>query len=220
MPVNPNSKKGTGNTAKVILRSEIEEAQKHTESNAAAAKWLGVPYPRYKKYAELYGIFERHLNPDGVGISKGFAKNPTTVPLRDIFQNKHPDYSVARLKNRLIARKKLPEECALCGFHEQRVTDRRIPLILNFKDGNRKNMALDNLYILCYNCTFLTTGAPQVSGKAYLKTLEGKGLDSREGWDHGPRETDQYDPEEDELLGDVEVDEDERQAWLDELNQS
>lgn len=158
-----------GGKSQPVLRSEILEAQKHTNSNSAAARWLNISYKRYKKYAELYGLFEGHLNPAGFGIDKGLSKHPTAIPLKDILEGKHPDYSLAKLKNRLIARKKLTEECACCGFNERRVTDGRVPLMMHFKDGNHKNFTLENLELYCYNCMFLTTGAPSV---VYRREIE------------------------------------------------
>lgn len=152
-----------------ILKSEIEEAQRHTNSNKAAARYLKTSYTRYKKYAELYGLFESHKNEAGFGIEKGYSKRPTSIPLREILEGKHPNYSVAKLKNRLIARKKLVEACALCGFHERRITDNKVPLIINFKDGNKKHFSLENLELYCYNCIFLTSGAPSV---VYRKTMQ------------------------------------------------
>lgn len=158
-----------GGRSQPILRSQIEEAQRHTNSNAAAARWLNISYKRYKKYAELYGLFEGHLNPAGFGIDKGLSKRPTSIPLKEILEGKHPDYSLAKLKNRLIARKKLIEACACCGFNERRVTDNRVPLMIHFKDGNHKHFSLANLELYCYNCMFLTTGAPSV---AYRREIE------------------------------------------------
>lgn len=165
---NPNAPQGGGQIIP-ILRSEILEAQKHTNSNAAAARWLNVSYNRYRKYAMLYGLFEGHLNQEGIGIDKGLSKRPTSIPLRDILAGKHPDYSLAKLKNRLIARKKLVEVCACCGFNERRVTDGRVPLMMHFKDNNHKNFSLDNLELYCYNCMFLTTGAPSVVYKTQIE---------------------------------------------------
>jgi hypothetical protein len=165
---NPNVNKGGRPPHSPILRVEIEEAQRHTNSNAAAARYLDVDYRIYKRYAELYGLFESHMNETGKGVDKGFSKSPKSVPLRKILNNEYPDYSRAKLKHRLIARKKLEEKCNLCGFNEQRITDKKIPLILAHKDGNQKNFNLDNLELLCYNCMFLTTGAPSV---AYRKDI-------------------------------------------------
>ena len=44
----------------------------------------------------------------------------------------------------------------MCGFHERRVIDYRMPLLLNHKDRNKKNFKLDNIELLCYNCFYLT----------------------------------------------------------------
>ena len=35
----------------VLTKNKILEAQKHTKSNMAAARWLGVNYNTYKKWA-------------------------------------------------------------------------------------------------------------------------------------------------------------------------
>ena len=56
-----------------ILESEIRNAMKNTLSNRAAAKFLGVDYRTYKKYAEMYSeegknLFEVHKNQSGIGL--------------------------------------------------------------------------------------------------------------------------------------------------------
>jgi hypothetical protein len=167
---NPNFKKNPGPSPKrPLLRSEIEEAQLHTRSNKAAARYLQVGYPRYRKYAKLYNLFDSHCNQEGIGLDKGWAKRASTIPLRDILAGKHPKYSMARLKNRLIARKKIVEQCASCGFNERRITDKKVPLMLTFLDGNHSNYSLSNLALYCYNCMFLTTGSPNVVNKIYIE---------------------------------------------------
>ena len=166
---NPNTNRGGRPHSPPILRAQIEEAPRNTNSNHAAARWLGVSYKRYRRYAQLYNLFDQHLNMAGVGVDKGWSKRPTSIPLRDVLAGKHPDYSLAKLKNRLIARKKIKEECTCCGFNEKRITDNKAPLMLTFKDGNRTNFALDNLTLYCYNCMFLTTGAPSVVNKKLIE---------------------------------------------------
>ena len=64
---------------KVITKNMILEAQKHTKSNMAAAKWMNVCYTTYKKWAKYYGVFDQHLNQKGDGIKKGFAVRTTNV---------------------------------------------------------------------------------------------------------------------------------------------
>jgi hypothetical protein len=160
-----------------ILKHEIENAQAHTKSNMAAARFLGVPYLRYRKYAKLYGLFDSHMNQEGWGLDKGFSKKPNSIPLRDVLAGKHPKYSIAKLKNRLIARKKLIPHCYLCGFNEQRITDKTVPLMLHFKDGNRQNYSMENMELLCYNCMYLTTGAPSVAYRESIpKSFTGQGV--------------------------------------------
>ena len=53
-------------------------------------------------------------------------------------------------------------ECEQCGYGERRITDGKIPLLLNFEDGNKTNHNIENLKILCYNCTFC-------SGRGYIR---------------------------------------------------
>ena len=119
------AKKSIGNSGggrfKPISRAEIVYAQSNTKSNRQAAKFLGVGMARYKRYAKIYNLYDSHANPLGIGTNKGFARRSSTVPLRDVFANKHPRYSVIRLKNRMVARKMLVNECAMCGFCEKRM---------------------------------------------------------------------------------------------------
>ena len=57
LPESPNRlKKGRGH--RPLLRSEIEEAKKHCKSEMATAKYMGVSYDTYKKYAKMHGIFD------------------------------------------------------------------------------------------------------------------------------------------------------------------
>ena len=58
----------------------------------------------------------------------------------------------------MIWENRIAEECHNCGFCERRVTDYKIPLLLSFKDNNKRNYLLDNLELLCYNCYYLLIG--------------------------------------------------------------
>ena len=57
-----------------ITQKMIEDAQAVTKSNSVVARWLGVHYLTYRKYAKIIWTMERHLNPEGVGIKKGYGK--------------------------------------------------------------------------------------------------------------------------------------------------
>lgn len=214
---NPNVNKGGRPAKGPILRSEIEEAHRNSNGSLGAARYLNVSYERYKRYAQLYGLFEEHRNPYGVGIDKGWAKKPNTTPLKDILAGKHPNYSLSRLKNRLIARKKLTPECNLCGFHEARITDNQVPLMINFKDGDRKHFALENLELLCYNCMFLTSGAPSVVNRKQIKKSFTNPDSIPKKHSIPPAVGDSYDPTDDIHDTGLELTDAERQALLDDI---
>ena len=151
---------------KILTKDQILRAMKYTKSNMAAARFLGCSYPHYKQYAKLYKneegktLFEIHLNRQGKGISKHLYKKKDITPIMDILEGRVDvsNYSPKELKERLIHEALIKEECNRCGFNERRVIDYKVPLILNFKDGNKKNWQLENLELLCYNCYFLNVG--------------------------------------------------------------
>jgi hypothetical protein len=58
----------------------------------------------------------------------------------------------------MIAEGYFLEECCNCHMKERRVLDYKMPLLLHFKDKNKKNYRIENLELLCYNCFFLTVG--------------------------------------------------------------
>jgi hypothetical protein len=150
------TKRGLG--ARPLLESEIRDIQRKARSAAEAAKLLGVSYNTYKKYAREYKIFEDLKNPHGIGIRKGSQSSPGYHSLDDIIAGKFPNYPVWKLKRRLLLSGYMEEKCCNCGFEERRVTDHRVPLVLDFIDGNKKNHNYDNLRMLCFNCTFLIVG--------------------------------------------------------------
>ena len=154
--------------AKPLSKVQILGAVNKTKSNRAAARYLGVSYIHYKKWAKNYdateegypNLFEQHKNQSGKGIPKflnGGKKNPAIL---DIIEGRvdPSHFDAAKIKDKLIADGFLDECCSNCGFSERRVLDYRVPLIMHFKDGSKKNYKLDNVELLCYNCYFLQVG--------------------------------------------------------------
>ena len=138
---------------KVITKNMILEAQKHTKSNMAAARWMGVCYTTYKKWAQYYKVFDQHKNQTGVGIKKGWATYK--VPIDDIILGKRQPpkkYSFSTFKKRLIEEGYFQEECSSCGYNETNLVTGKICLNLDFIDGDTKNYKIDNLRLLCPNC--------------------------------------------------------------------
>ena len=149
---------GGGTNRRPLTKIEILRAQEHSRGAMEAARWIGCSYETYRKYAILYGVHEQHINLGGKGIPRPNAKG-RRHSLADIIAGKYPNYDHRRLKKRLITAGYLDEECSLCGFKERRITDYKVPLILNFKTMEIENpFALDNMMLLCYNCTYLTVG--------------------------------------------------------------
>ena len=152
--------------AKPLSKEQIIAAMSQTLSNRAAARYLNVSYIHYKKWAKLYesnthdNLFEEHKNQCGKGIPKflrGKGKEPALI---DIIEGRvdASSFSPDKIKYRLITEGHLLEECAVCKFNERRVNDYKIPLLLNFKDNNKKNYRKENIELLCYNHYFLTVG--------------------------------------------------------------
>ncbi len=154
--------------AKPLSKEQILAAISQTRSNRAAARYLNVSYPHYKKWAELYdsaepgykSLFEQHLNPSGKGIPKFLSNKGKEPALLDIIEGRvdASSFSPDKIKYRLVSEGYLLEECSSCGFHERRVIDYKIPLLLHFKDKNKKNYRKDNIEFLCYNCYYLSVG--------------------------------------------------------------
>ncbi len=171
--------------SKILTKEDIVRAQTVTRSNMAAARYLHVSYNHYKKYARMYKnedgvtLLEAHKNQSGEGIPKFAVAGNKEVPLLDLLEGRVPieHFDPRKIKARLLSEAKLVEVCDKCGFAERRVTDQKIPVILNFKDGNKKNWHLDNLEFLCYNCSFLYAASPIEEKRAeamedYVRTKE------------------------------------------------
>ena len=155
--------------AKFISKDDCLRAMENTRSNRGAARFLRCSFVHYKKFAKTYtdeetgmSLWEIHKNQSGTGIPKFLPNKGKEAPLKDLIEGKLAveSFEPAKIKQRLIFEGYLKEECSKCGFHEERVLDRKIPLILQFKDKNRKNYELHNIELLCYNCSFLFATSP------------------------------------------------------------
>jgi hypothetical protein len=150
------TKPGLG--ARPILESEIRDAQKKSRSAFEAARTLGVSYNTYKKYARMYGILENLKNPFAIGIPKKKAIRNRKYNIDDLINGKNLKYPLHKYKNKLFDSGYLPKVCGSCGFSEERITDGKMPLLIDFIDGNLNNRKLENIRPLCYNCFFLIVG--------------------------------------------------------------
>ena len=152
---------------KFLSKDMILSAMSRTKSNRAAARYLSVSFVHYKKYAKEYkdeasglSLWEKHMNQSGAGIPKFLSGKSNEPSLKDIIEGNASPHSFTpqKIKDRMIIEGYLLEECCNCQMKERRVLDYKMPLILNFKDKNKKNYRIENLELLCYNCFFLTVG--------------------------------------------------------------
>lgn len=162
------------NKALNLTEKEIRYAMENTKSNMQAARFLGCAYGTYKKYAKRYideetgkSLFELHKNQFGIGISR-VKKDTLSYPVKkDIFEildGKHPNYDPRTLARRLIDELVFKEECAICGFAERNLSDYKVPLILTYKDFDKRNHKKENIEFNCFNCYSLNYGDPCRTG--------------------------------------------------------
>jgi|TARA_R110000868_G_C10949520_1_gene767708 hypothetical protein len=170
--------------AKPLIKEQILMAMRHTKSNKSAARYLNCSYIHYKGWAKRYNEFEGgrtlwdvHLNQAGKGIPK-YGSGNDAVQIRkkfnvlDVVEGRisHHHFKPDFIKAKMIEDGLLKEECAVCGFHERRVNDYKVPLILNFKNNNSNHYNLGNIRFLCYNCFFLNVG--DIFNKQDIRQLE------------------------------------------------
>ena len=154
-----------GRATKPITKEQLLAAMKMTKSNMACARYLGISYMHYSRYAKSYidketgkTLFDLHKNQSGKGIRKFLGgKDPDLKALMD-GELYVKSYNLNRYKDRLIQEGYIEEKCSVCNFNEQRVNDYRVPLLISFKDYNKRNWKLENIELLCYNHYFLYVG--------------------------------------------------------------
>ena len=154
LPCKPKKlKRGRG--YRQLLQSEIEEAKKHSPFAAAQARWLNVSVNTYRKYSLQYGIYEPR--PNEKGKRNMFDPNRGKYVLAKILEGEYYDNLAVTdwmVKDKLIRSGKFPPKCNICDYSTRRIVDRKICLILDHKDGDGRNFKIDNLQLLCLNCTF------------------------------------------------------------------
>lgn len=166
-----------------IREEDILEAMTKTSCNLQAANYLGISYPTYRKYAKIFidpltgkTLWELHLNQGGEGVKKPGLKQFRDMNLDEILRPNqiNTEKRVRSLRLKLMQDGRLGHECHKCGYNKRRELDNELPLMLNFKDGDKTNWVLDNLELVCYNC-FFHAGIDSFS-KMVMRNIEGHGL--------------------------------------------
>jgi hypothetical protein len=173
LPAEPPSRLKRGNGYRPIMKHEILDAKEALAkkwpngiNEAMVARHLRITYPTYKKYAKMHGVWSPQ--PNIKGKKNLFDPDRGKYPLSEILQGKHPDYSIFRIKWKLIRSGTKAEKCELCGWHETNLLTEKVPLFLNFMDDNPKNHTLENMKLYCPNCTLTRGRGFYRSGKKVL----------------------------------------------------
>jgi len=151
-----------------LLEEDIAEANAKTKSCAQAADYLDVAYNTYKKYAKMYDLFEEQKNQAGKGISNGYNLHKGKYALDDILAGKYPEYDSLKLKQRLIKNDYKEEKCEICGFDEKNLSNGKVPLYLNYKNGDKSDHREENIELVCWNCAAVVTGFDVLQDKRLL----------------------------------------------------
>jgi len=162
---------------KPINKDQLILAKANSKSAMSAARYLKISYNTFVKYAKMYDMLDEFKNQAGVGIAKHYNLHSGKYNLDDILDGKYPHYDTYKLQQRLMRVGYIPEQCDICEFDEQRITDKKVPLKIDFVDGDTTNHLKENVRLLCYNCWFLNVG--NLSGRkaesVILKKEEGLG---------------------------------------------
>lgn len=163
--------------AKPLTKQDLLRAMEYTKSIRAAANYLGCSYQHVKPYFKIYRVddndpnsptlFEVHYNQKGKGIPKFLPQTKKDPTVKIILEGGDgwQSFTPEKIKVRAINEGFLKECCDKCDFSERRVLDYKVPLLLNFRNGNKADYRLENLQLLCYNCYFLFVGDVFTSGQ-------------------------------------------------------
>lgn len=153
---------------KVYSKDDILRSMKYSRSIAGAARYLGCTTPHILPYFKMFTdengitLHEIHKNRAGKGVTRKWKnRKHFKIPNIELILSGEisaATFSISRIKEQMIIEGYFPEQCNICGLHERRVLDYKMPLLLNFKDGIRKHYIHENLELLCYNCYFYRVG--------------------------------------------------------------
>lgn len=128
------------------LQALLVRAIADAGSMRAASAQLTMNYQTFRKYTKKYGLWI--ANAAGKGLTR---KTPVSaIPLDEILEGKHPEYSTGALKYRLFKAGLKKNECEECGISEWR--NKSITIHLDHKNGNHWDHQFKNLRMLCPNC--------------------------------------------------------------------
>jgi hypothetical protein len=174
------------NNEKYLSEDRCLWAIKNTKSNRAAAEFLNVNPRTWFKYSSRYidiesgkNLFELHKNMAGKGCKKSISRYRNDISklkynISDILEGKIKNlYNRNKMLSILINYNIMPQRCSECGFNDRRATDQRMPIYLDYINGNEEDGRIENIRILCHNCYFLYVGNTHGPNSRYYSIEQG-----------------------------------------------
>lgn len=165
----------------VITESDLKKVAEIARSGKHASELLGVSKKRFDQFAKIYnhesGVsyydYFKSLSTRNSVYKK--SKRETKEYYVDILLGKEKvplDMDLEELKNNLTFYGLVADKCMWpdCGFCERRPHDYKIPTVITFKDGDRKNGKEDNIDILCFNHYFINHTSSKLA-KRYIDNM-------------------------------------------------
>lgn len=148
-----------------LLESDVKYAALNCKSNAACAAFLNISVTTWRKYASMYYDSETGKTYHELlmwakptsRVKHARKQSLAKIDLSEISLGHYPAYPLKTFIKRLITEGYKAESCSSCGFNERNLLSGKVPLHLNFNDGNNKNWKFDNVDFLCFNCCALLT---------------------------------------------------------------
>lgn len=137
-----------------VTDNQIREAISQSSTMREAATRLEINFTSFAVRAKKLGLYLPNQGRRGVKRPNGERAN-ATIPLQEILEGKHPQYSTSLLKKRLFKEKiKCDKKCEKCS--RRRSVKDTFSLVLDHKNGVHNDHRLENLQVLCPNCNSMT----------------------------------------------------------------
>ena len=137
---------------------DVRKAVANSKSIAGVLRLLnlrpvGGNYKTIKHLIEKYSLDTRHFTGQGWNVGLKFKPKVVTDIADILIKGSH--YQSYKLKSRLLREGLKERRCECCGLEEWQ--GKPIPLELHHINGNKNDLRLCNLQILCPNCHTFTT---------------------------------------------------------------
>jgi len=148
------------------MASELKEALDCSITVVEAARYLSISVTTFRKWCkELipsnFEIFMKNRPGRGWKHKTTRERRPIHKKMIAILEGRETrpvKWNDKVLLEKLIREGLVEEKCELCSFDERRMSDYKVPLIVDYVDNDPCNCKRDNLRLLCYNCYFLNVG--------------------------------------------------------------